>query len=130
MEMNYPAYRREIQDLIAKHHPQLPGAMNRFGQLHTETMKAGVLDAKQKELIALGIAIAVRCDGCIASHVFQSLSMGATAPEIAETVGVAIVMGGGPSVVYGMQALEAVEQFQQEMDLQNVNHASTAAVAN
>lgn len=117
MEMNYPAYHQEIKDLIAKHHARLPGAMNRFGQLHTETMKAGALDVKQKELIALGIAIAVRCDGCIASHVFQALSTGATAQEIAETVGVSILMGGGPAVVYGMQAMEAVEQFQQKTAL-------------
>ena len=127
--MNYPAYRQHLNGLIAKHHPQLPGVMNRFGQLHTETMKSGVLDTKQKELIALGIAIAVRCDGCISSHVYQSLSNGVTPEEIAETVGVAILMGGGPAVVYGMQALEAVEQFQQEAALHSSNGALHSAGA-
>lgn len=77
-------------------------------------MADGVLSAKVKELIALGIAITVRCDGCIAFHVHDALEAGASRKEVAETIGVAVLMGGGPSVVYGSEALEALEQFEAE----------------
>lgn len=59
----------------------------------------------------MGIAISVRCDGCIAFHVKDALSSGASSEEIMETIGVAIMMGGGPSVVYGCEAMEALSQF-------------------
>lgn len=114
MTTNYPESRRQLRTSMARQHSRLPGVLNLFGQLHEEALKTGALDGRQKELIALGISIAVRCDGCIASHVGQALSLGASPHEIAETVGVAILMGGGPSVVYGMQALEAVDQFRLE----------------
>jgi AhpD family alkylhydroperoxidase len=67
---------------------------------------------KIKELIALGIGIAVRCDGCIAYHVHDALRAGATHQEIVETIGVAVLMGGGPAAMYGSEALEALEQFE------------------
>ena len=66
-----------------------------------------------QELIALGIAITVRCDGCISFHVHDAMAAGASAEEIAETVSVASLMGGGPSVVYGIEALQALSQFQE-----------------
>jgi len=64
-----------------------------------------------KELIALAIAITVGSDGCIAYHVHDALKSGASREEILETVGVAVMMGGGPSVVYGKEAVAALEQF-------------------
>jgi AhpD family alkylhydroperoxidase len=82
-----------------------------FNQLHKRAMADGVLSAKTKELIALAIAITVRCDGCLAYHVHDALYAGATRQEIVETIGVAVVMGGGPSAIYGSEALEALEQF-------------------
>lgn len=92
----------------------IPNTMQGFGAMHEGTIKAGALDSKTKELIALGIAITVRCDGCISYHVHDALKGGASIEEIAETIGVAILMGGGPSVVYGIEAMQAVEQFKQE----------------
>lgn len=70
-----------------------------------------MLAAGTKELIALAISIAVHCDGCIAYHVHDALAAGASRQEVAETIGVAVMMGGGPAVIYGAQALEAVGQF-------------------
>lgn len=92
----------------------IPATMRSYGALHTGSMSEGVLSSKHKELIALGIAITQCCDGCIAYHVHDALQAGATAEEIHETIGVSILMGGGPSVVYGCEALEAVEQFESE----------------
>lgn len=92
----------------------LPAVMKGFGGLHAAVSRKGSLPSKTKELISLGIAITVRCDGCIAFHVHDALEAGATREEILETIGVAILMGGGPSVVYGADALEALDQFLSE----------------
>lgn len=82
-----------------------------FSKLHNEAIKDGALSTKNKELIALGIAIAVRCTGCIQCHVKAAIDAGATREEICEAVGVAILMSGGPGTVYGSMALEAADQF-------------------
>jgi AhpD family alkylhydroperoxidase len=111
MEQNYPAYYDHLRDLIRTLHHDLPGPMTGFAQLHQQALADGALSKKVKELIALGIAIAVRCDGCMAYHVRDALRAGATRPEITETIGVAILMGGGPAVMYGAEALEALAQF-------------------
>jgi len=111
---NYPNHYEQINILMGKLGQEIPESMTAFGQLHKSSIKDGVLPAKTKELIALGIAITVRCDGCIAYHVHDALKTGATKAEIMETIGVAVLMGGGPSVVYGCEALEAVEQFEAE----------------
>lgn len=99
--------RRRMGDLIER----APETMKGFEALHVASMKEGALLTKQKELIALGIAIAVHCDGCIAYHVSDALKAGATAQEVLETIEVAILMGGGPALVYGCEAIEALDQF-------------------
>ena len=75
-------------------------------------LKANALDTKTKELIALAIAVATRCDGCIAFHAEAAVKQGASREEVLETMGMAIYMGAGPSVMYAAQALEAFDQFQ------------------
>ena len=111
---DFPGSYKEIGEWMEKLGQEIPNPMQSFGALHESTIKDGALDSKTKELIALGIAITVRCDGCIAFHVHDALSAGATKAEIAETISVAILMGGGPSVVYGIEALQAVSQFEKE----------------
>lgn len=88
--------------------------MAAFSSLATAATKDGALDAKTKELLAVAIAIAVRCDGCIAFHTKTALRLGASREEIMETVAIAIYMGGGPSMIYGTQALEAYDQWVSE----------------
>jgi len=88
-----------------------PDAMKSLEALIQVVYSPGALDTKTKELITLGIAVAVRCDECIASHTLRSLEAGATEEEIVETLGVAMLMGGGPSIGYATHAMEALEQF-------------------
>lgn len=76
--------------------------------------KAGVLDRKTKELIAVALGVAARCDGCIAAHVNGALKAGATREEIGETLIVAVSMGGGPSLVYATRAIEAMEELSKQ----------------
>ena len=79
--------------------------------MHQNSLETGSIDNKTKELIAVGIAIAIRCEGCIAFHVHDALRAGATKEEVVETIGVAIMMGGGPALMYGCEALQAVQEF-------------------
>ena len=88
-----------------------PKVAEGFLALDKAGVESGVLDVKTKELIALGIGVAVRCDGCIAVHVNNALKAGAKPEEIGETLGVAVSMGGGPSMVYATRALEALAEF-------------------
>jgi len=93
----------------------IPGTMQAFMALHKAGTSAGVLESKFKELIALAIAVTVRCDGCVAFHVHDALNAGATRAEIVEVLGVAILMGGGPALIYALEALDAVDQFEAEL---------------
>jgi AhpD family alkylhydroperoxidase len=109
---SYPEYYNHLGELMGKLGKEIPGPMSGFSQLHRQAVAGGALSTKIKELMALAIAITVRCDGCIAYHVHDALLAGATRAEVLETIGVAVLMGGGPSTVYGAEALEALEQFE------------------
>lgn len=89
-----------------------PDTMKAFSALHHAGTQEGALDKKTKELIALAIAVSAQCDGCIAYHTHDALQAGATRDEIADTLGVAVLMGGGPSMIYATHVLEAMEQFE------------------
>jgi AhpD family alkylhydroperoxidase len=89
----------------------IPDTMRGFAALGAGTSKAGALEPRFKELIALAISIAARCDGCVAYHAKAARDRGASREEVAEVIGVAIHMGGGPSMVYGAEALKAYDVF-------------------
>mgnify|MGYP000085036254 CR=1 FL=1 len=74
-------------------------------------MEEGKISDKTKELIAVGIAIAIRCEGCIAFYIKDTLKAGASREEIIETIGVAVMMGDGPALMYGCEALQALQEF-------------------
>ena len=88
-----------------------PEGMKSFSAMAAAATAGGALDTKTKELLAIGIAVAIRCDGCIAFHAKAALQHGATREEIMETMGLAIYMGAGPSLMYAAQAVEAFDQF-------------------
>lgn len=89
----------------------IPDVYKAFSGLHSAALAPGVLDAKSKELIALAVAVATQCDGCIASHAKGAARHGATEAEVAETLGVVILMIGGPGTVYGPRALASFRSF-------------------
>jgi len=88
-----------------------PESMTAFAALSSAATTAQAIDTKTKELMALAIGIAVHCDGCVAYHTKMAHHHGATRDEVAETVALAIYMGGGPAAVYGADALRAYDQF-------------------
>lgn len=88
-----------------------PEVMGSFSKLAQAAGKDGTLDAKTKEYVALGIAIATRCDPCIGFHVQALVKLGITLEELEDVLSTAIYMGGGPSVMYAMKARKAFEEF-------------------
>ncbi len=118
MSTDYPTKHHDLQVLMGRLSREMPGAIAGFAHLHKEATAAGTLSVKFKELIALGIAVAIRCDDCIAYHVHDALKAGATHAEIVETLGVAVMMGGGPATMYACEAFEALEQFEKKNQAQ------------
>jgi len=89
----------------------IPDVYAGYAAIQRAVMVDGALDVKVKELIALAIAVTRECDGCIAAHAKSSAAAKATETEVAEALGVAIMMNGGPGTVWGPRALAAFKEF-------------------
>jgi AhpD family alkylhydroperoxidase len=89
----------------------IPDVWAGFSEMHQAVMTDGALPGRMKELIALAIAAANGCDGCIAYHARGSAIRGATESEVAEALGVALLMAGGPASVEAPRAFEAFREF-------------------
>ena len=111
MYKDWPAIAANLTVAVKELRLGAPDTMKAFSAMAQATTQAKALDTKTKELIALGIAVAVRCDPCIAFHVETARKHGATRDEVMETVAMAIYMGAGPSVMYAAQAVEAYDQY-------------------
>ena len=109
---NFPARRTELRQGYRDLAEVLPDQMKGFGELHRSAVADGALSTATKELMAVAIGICVPCDDCIALHVHDALRAGATAEQVHEAIGVAILMGGGPASTYATHALRALEQFE------------------
>jgi AhpD family alkylhydroperoxidase len=89
----------------------IPETMAGFSALGKGAYADKALSRKFKELIALALGVAARCDGCVAYHARKVADLGVTRDEVLETLGVCVQMGGGPSMVYGGDALRAYDAF-------------------
>ncbi len=89
----------------------IPDTARAFGGLGKAVKEGGTLDFKTKEFVALGIAIADRCEPCITLHVATLVKAGATRDEISDVLGMCIQMGGGPSMMYAAKALECFDEL-------------------
>ena len=85
--------------------------MESFASLGRAAMADGALSAKTKELMALALGVAARCDPCIGYHMQALVKVGVSRQEIDETLGVAVYMGGGPSLMYAANAIAAFDEF-------------------
>lgn len=108
-EANWHEFIEQMNGRMADLRKAMPDVAREFGGLARAAIAQGVLDSRTKELIALAIGIAARCDGCLAYHAKAAAKHGATREEIVETIGVAVYMGGGPSMIYGSEALAAYD---------------------
>ena len=108
---NYPEIVRDISANLKALRTDIGDTMRGFSAMAQAATKPGVLDCKTKELIALSIGVATRCDGCIGFHSEALAKLGASRAEVEEALGMAIYMGGGPSLMYAADAIAAYEQF-------------------
>jgi AhpD family alkylhydroperoxidase len=103
------AQEQTLDAQLAQIKKELPQLANAFNAFFMQVMKDGALTGKTKELIALGIALAQRCEPCIQIHVKKCLAAGCTKEEILEGAGVAVVMQGGPAYTHLPTVLEALK---------------------
>ncbi len=111
MSKDYAALAGEVVQASVALTRGIPEAMAGFAALGKGAYADRVLSHKFKELIALALSVASRCDGCVAYHAKRACDFGASREEVLETIGVAVQMGGGPSMVYGGEALRAFDAF-------------------
>ena len=111
MSQSYPDLIDDLNAAIASLRTGAPGPMKAFSGLAREALAPGALDLKTKELMAIAIANATRCDGCVGFHVKAALRAGATREEVVETVSLAIYMGAGPSMIYAAETLRAFDEL-------------------
>ncbi len=101
--------RARAMDVMKARAPEIGRA---FGPFFQGLMKDGALKVRDKELIAVGISVAVRCEPCIDAHVAKALKAGATAADIMDAAGVAVLMGGGPAYTYAPLVAAALERHE------------------
>ena len=104
---------KDISTHLAKLRKEMPEVMTGFSALAQAATKEGALDKKTKELIAMALAIAKQCPGCIGFHAQTLIKLQTSREEFLETLGMAVYIGGGPSLMYAAEALEAFEEFSQ-----------------
>lgn len=111
MSKDYVQVANDVLTSVGMLRQAAPDAMKGFAALSAAATAAHAIDTKTKELMALAIGIAVHCDGCVAYDTRIARQHGATREEVAETVALAVYMGGGPAAVYGGDALRSYDQF-------------------
>ncbi|MCS7337479.1 MAG: carboxymuconolactone decarboxylase family protein [Verrucomicrobiae bacterium] len=112
MDSTPKAFLEKFKSDVQRLRQAAPDTVKGFGTLFSSVMKDGALSTKQKELIALGIAVAQRCTPCIVLHVQKCLEAGNTPAEIIEAAGVAVMMQGGPAYTHLPVVLDALDALQ------------------
>ncbi len=111
MSTSFKALTADVSAALAGLRADTPDTRRGFSALAGAAMKDGALSKKQKELIAMAIAVAARCDACIGFHAEACVKLGVTRAEYEEMLGVAVYMGGGPSLMYAAEAMRAWAEY-------------------
>jgi AhpD family alkylhydroperoxidase len=107
----YRELTQSVSQNLAALRSDMPDLMKGFSDMARAATRDGVLDKKTKELIALALGVAAHCDACIGFHVQTLVKLGATKGEVEEALGMAVYMGGGPSLMYSANAMAAFNEF-------------------
>ena len=107
----YTDLTRGISAELAKLRTEMPDTLRGFSALAKGATQDGALDKKTKELIAIALSVAARCDPCIGFHVQTYVQLGGTRAELADALGMAVYMGGGPSLMYAAKTSAAFDEF-------------------
>jgi AhpD family alkylhydroperoxidase len=110
MAKDYPAITQEVSAALARLRADIPDTTRGFATLAQAATREGALDKKTKELIAMALSVAARCDPCLGFHAQALVKLGCTRAEFEDMLGMCIYMGGGPALMYAAHALDAFEQ--------------------
>lgn len=111
MTTSYTDLTRGISAELGRLRGEIPDALHAFSALGKAACAEGALDKKTKELIAVALSVAARCDPCVGFHTQALVKLGATRAELAETLAMAVYMGGGPSLMYAAKTSAAFDEF-------------------
>ena len=111
MAKSYRSTTQSVSASLRRLRADIPDVTRAFASLAQAATRDGALDRKTKELIALALGVAAHCDACIGFHVEALVKLGATRAEFEEALGMAVYMGGGPSLMYAADALDAWEEM-------------------
>jgi len=103
----------EVDGKMEKMQKEIPDMVSGFGRLFSKVMTDGAISLREKELIALSIAVAANCHPCIMAHTKKCLDTGSTKAQILDAVSVAVVMGGGPAYMHVIEVMDALEALGQ-----------------
>ena len=107
MMMDWNEYQKQLLATIGQLAILSPDTLRGYRALSEAGNKIGKLDAKVHELIALAVAVSLRCDGCITTHTSAAIKAGASKEEMVEALGVAIAVNAGAALVYSSRVLDA-----------------------
>ena len=108
---SYQDITRTTSAQLASLRADIPDTMRGFSAMAQAATKDGALDKTTKELIAMALSVAARCDPCVGYHAKALVKLGASRAEVEEMLGMCVYMGGGPSLMYAAAALAAYEEF-------------------
>lgn len=112
--MDWMHKREDTKDQLRRLNKTIPDAARAFSGLGKAVKEGGTLDFKTKELVAMGMAIVLRCEACIVLHMEALVRAGATREEVGDVLAMAIQMGGGPAMMYAAEAIECYDQLMDE----------------
>jgi AhpD family alkylhydroperoxidase len=111
MMLDWNEYRKQLAVGVKELGQLSPDTIRGYIELSSAGQKKNLLGAKTRELIALAVAVTLRCDGCITVHTEAAIKNGATKEEIAEALGVATTVNAGAALVYSARAMDAFEEY-------------------
>lgn len=114
-EMKAREFLVKFKNDLEKMKAQSTATVNGFAGLFGKTMSEEVLTVKEKELVAIGIAVAKQCEPCIILHVQKCLDAGASREEILEASGVAVMMSGGPAYTHIPMVIDAIDELESSL---------------
>ena len=115
MPKNYTEITGDLITQMKQLGGQIPDVMLAYQNMAKLATKAGVVDQKTKEYVALAIGVATHCDGCVGFHAKALARLDASRDEVSEILGMSIYMGGGPSLMYAAEALAAYDEFKAKL---------------
>ena len=111
MDKVYKEITASVSRSLVKLRADIPDTTRGFSALAQAATKPGALDSKTKELIAMALSVAARCDPCLGFHADALVKAGCTRAEFEEMLGMCVYMGGGPALMYAAHALQAYEEY-------------------